>query len=181
MIDNTLSCVLGFRATRLQLPDVAYYQSPGPRTLTPSTVRDFLMQQVWHGLGMFGTFRLGWFDKPVLATFAHLGFSSLGIFGPFVVRAPVPYRIGAFLLTQAGVPLLATAYRAALKGELYRPLRSFGLYYLYFVARSWALFKLCILGRRLGLRPQHYYHRRSGQRPAAPNHTLRHDLRSGSG
>lgn len=133
----------------------------------PSSVRNFLRQQVWHGLGMFGTFRRSWFDKPVLATLAHLCFGILGLFGLFMIRLPVWFRVGAFLLSQTAVPMLTTAYRAAPKRELYRPLRSVVLYYLYFVARSWALFKLCTLRTGLRLRPQHYYHRRDGQGRAA--------------
>jgi glycosyltransferase involved in cell wall biosynthesis len=113
----------------------------------PKTLGQFFRKQTWHGLGMFGTFRYPFLDKPVLMTFAHVLLTAMGVVSLTVSHAAVLPRIAVSLCLFLAVPVVAVMYRSAKRGSLYRPLRSTLLYYLYFTARVYALFK--IIWRRL--------------------------------
>jgi len=105
----------------------------------PKTLVGFFRKHVWHGLGMFGTLKLSWLDKPLLMTFGFLLFSGIGIGGLFFRPVSLAVRIGALMLFSALVPTVTVAYRATKRGKLYRPIRSILLYWVYFAARAWAL------------------------------------------
>jgi glycosyltransferase involved in cell wall biosynthesis len=126
----------------------------------PKTLGQFFRKHTWHGLGMFGSLKVSWKDKPLLATFTHLFFTTLGLMNVFVPWVTLSIRIAALLLLSVSVPAVAVAYRAAKRGGTYRPLRSVLLYHIYFSARVWALFKLVIYRTRGHVRPQNAYPRR---------------------
>ena len=108
----------------------------------PKTVAQFFQKQVWHGLGMFGTFRGSWLDKPVLMTFAHLLFTLLAVFNLLFAHSALVWRIPLSSLLAILAPTLTVAYRCGTVGHIYRPIRSLLLYYLYLTARIVALFRI---------------------------------------
>ena len=107
---------------------------------------EFFRKNVWHGLGMFGSLRAHWFDKPLLMTLAHLFLSVAGLVNLFLGYLSLPVRVLAAILLPFLVPALAAAFRMAKRGKVYRPLRSTLLYFIYFAARLYAL-ALVIGGR----------------------------------
>jgi glycosyltransferase involved in cell wall biosynthesis len=116
----------------------------------PKTWRAFFRQQVWHGMGMFGTMRVDWLDRPTLMLLAFIAAHVLAVSrfagAPARVAAWLPAVVLVFL-----VPLAAVLYRVASGGKARRPLTAVGLYYVYFAARSVALLRIAgaALGRAL--------------------------------
>jgi len=108
----------------------------------PKTLMQFFRKEVWHGLGMFGTFHGGWLDKPVLMTFAHLLLSMGAILNLLLAPAPLALRLLFSLSLAILAPGATVAYRYAKAGRIYRPIRSLALYYLYLSARVLALFRI---------------------------------------
>jgi cellulose synthase/poly-beta-1,6-N-acetylglucosamine synthase-like glycosyltransferase len=105
----------------------------------PKAVSQFIRKEVWHGLGMFGTFRGSWVDKPVLMTFAHLLLSFVAVLNLFFASDPLVLRIASSLLLAIAAPVITVAYRYSKAGYIYRPIGSLFLYYLYLTARIFAL------------------------------------------
>jgi len=108
----------------------------------PKALAQFFRKQVWHGLGMFGTFRGSWLDKPVIMTFAHLLLSVAAILNLLLAPAALPWRIASSLLLAIAAPAITVAYRYSTVGYVYRPIRSLWLYYLYFTARVFAIYRI---------------------------------------
>lgn len=108
----------------------------------PSTLRSFVRQQVWHGLGMFSTVRSTIIDKPVVAT---LGYGLGGVI-PAAVAATTGLNAISAAIASAGatslVAIAATAFRTWKAGRVLLPLTTIGLYHLYFISRLLALFLL---------------------------------------
>jgi glycosyltransferase involved in cell wall biosynthesis len=100
---------------------------------------EFFRKHAWHGLGMFGSMRTDWFDKPLLMTFAHLLLSVAGVVNLFLGYMGIAARIALLVLLPCVVPALAAVYRMAKGRKVYRPLRSIFLYFVYFAARLYAL------------------------------------------
>ena len=113
------------------------------------TLGDFYRKELWRGLGMFGTVRLGAIDKPTTMTVAHLGLCA----GAILVLAGAPWSVPARLAAAAGLVLGAPGatlvYRGLRGGSLGRPLRALLLYEVYFAARAAALARL-LFGRPRG-------------------------------
>jgi glycosyltransferase involved in cell wall biosynthesis len=108
----------------------------------PKSLPAFFIKNVWHGLGMFGTFRLSWLDRPVIMTFAFIALTATGVGCLFLVNPNLGLRIGLLVLLSFFVPVVTVVYRSVIRGKLYRPLRATFLYWLYFAARSYALFTI---------------------------------------
>ncbi len=108
----------------------------------PKTFGQFFKKHAWHGLGMFGSLKWSWADKPLLATFGHLILTILGALNLFLLPARPGWRITAFLVLSGLAPLATVMYRSVKRGNLYRPLRSILLYYIYLTARVYALFHI---------------------------------------
>ena len=121
----------------------------------PGTLSGFFRQQVWHGMGMFGTARGLLINKPTAMTVAYLLLHAMAIAQVFVPWASAVVRVVVAAALMLLVPCLAVAYRA-LKGGRVRNLPvAIWLYHVYFAARSTALVQLG-LGRvrqLLGSRP----------------------------
>jgi glycosyltransferase involved in cell wall biosynthesis len=105
----------------------------------PKTLRAFIRKQVWHGLGMFGSARVNWFDKPLLLTLAHLFLTVAGIANLFVGWADLAWRALVFVVSALLAPVAAVIYRSVQTGKFHRPLRSTFLYWLYLYSRVYAL------------------------------------------
>jgi glycosyltransferase involved in cell wall biosynthesis len=110
----------------------------------PKTLRAFFMKNAWHGLGMFGTFRRSWLDKPTIMTFAFLLLSMTGIAAIFFLPGGLGKKIGALVCLSLIAPASTVVYRAAKRGHFYRPLRALLLYWLYYAARTYSLLLLAL-------------------------------------
>jgi GT2 family glycosyltransferase len=138
---------------RLNVAGFKIYQSRAIRAMhlrNPKSLRAFLSKNVWHGLGMFGTFRHSWLDKPVLMTFVFLLFTAAGLVDLFLAHARLSTRVGALVILSLLAPVLTVLYRAMKARRLRRPIRSVLLYWLYFAARTYALFVLLLRHRKEG-------------------------------
>jgi glycosyltransferase involved in cell wall biosynthesis len=103
------------------------------------TVGAFYRKERWRGLGMFGTFRIGSLDKPIVMTVSHL----LALVAAVVVLgwAPVAFWIrgvvGAALVFAA--PIITVAYRRRSSVRTFSRIRAVILYQLYYLGRINAL------------------------------------------
>lgn len=129
----------------------------------PRTIPDFVRRNIWHGLGMFGTTRLSWWDKPTLGLFAHLLFSAVGILASIAIGGFL--GLGILMLSQAVIPVASMAYRAR-RARTITPVdlaRVALLYWFYYWARGFALI-LVLSGRDAGYRS--WASRRRSNQPA---------------
>jgi glycosyltransferase involved in cell wall biosynthesis len=138
---------------RLTASGFKIYQSRAIRAMhlrNPKSLRAFFSKNVWHALGMFGTFRHSWLDKPVLMTFVFLLSSAAGVAGLFLRPISLKARVVALIVLSLFAPVVTVIYRGIKAGALRRPVRSVLLYWLYYAARSYALFPL-LFGNRKGI------------------------------
>lgn len=109
----------------------------------PTSARSFLRQQIWHGLGMFGTVTSGGFDKPTAMLFVFI--VSL-VLWPFIVAMSlargVILAVAVGLLLPLAVPVVSVVYRYFEVRRVIDPLRAVGLYWLYFLGRFIALCRI---------------------------------------
>lgn len=103
---------------------------------------EFFRKHAWYGLGMFGSVRVDWYDKPLLMTFAHILLTAVGLINLFDASRGLGLRCAVFLLLSLAAPFAAVAYRSANRGGVYRPLRATFLYYVFFAARAYAMLLL---------------------------------------
>jgi len=105
----------------------------------PKNLFGFYKKQYWHSLGMFGSFVVNKFDKPILATLLFLILNIIGIF--LVIDSKAVLQGMCLMLT---IPFFASIYRTlqSKKGEFFFQL--IFLYYVYFLARITALFKIIL-------------------------------------
>lgn len=107
----------------------------------PKTLKDFYRKQKWHALGMMGTFKHSFWDKPLLMTIAFLvSVSAFFIMLPWLLKRG---RFFSGLFTFYGwIPCITAGYRS----YQYRNIRYFihliVLYFVYFIARSRALIEI---------------------------------------
>ena len=126
----------------------------------PKSLRAFFWTNLWHGLGMMGGLSYSWFDKTLLMTLLHLAFTVVGLLNLFYSGTRLRISIAELVLLMSIAPASAVIYRSARRRAMYRPLRSFLLYHVYFAARVSALFKLVYLRFRGRDRPQNISPRR---------------------
>lgn len=112
---------------------------------TPGDLKTFFGKEVWHGLGMFGT--VGWreIDRPTAMLFLYLlGLcialaasigSAFGYVSGWVAGAVVIVALFA-------VPSASVLYRFARVRRIRRPFLATGLYTVYYLARSVALWRI---------------------------------------
>ena len=108
----------------------------------PQSLAAFYRKETWRGLGMFGTFRHSWNDKPLLMTFAHGALIIGGTLALVFLRTGWPIRLALAVGMVWIVPAAAVLYRYVETRRITRPLQSLLLYQAYFLARLSALFQL---------------------------------------
>ena len=130
------------RLRRAGFPSQPSRLLPVQHLRNPQSLTAFYRKETWRGLGMFGTFRHSWNDKPLLMTFAH-GLLIIGsLLALTVLRTPWPMRLALALAMVWAVPAAAVVYRYVETRRAKRPLASLLLYQVYFLARLSALFWL---------------------------------------
>lgn len=112
----------------------------------PKNLWRFYKQQRWHSLGMFGTFKISCFDKPVMMTIAFVFCLLCSLLITFN-NTEVFYlnsQVLALILILS-IPVMTTMYRCCqYRNFLYFP-QLVLLYMVYFVARVDALLRICYM------------------------------------
>ena len=129
---------LGLRLQRLGFSQFETPDMVAVHIGNPTTLRQFFRKELWHGRGMFGTFRLNVLDKPVWMTLAHLLAMISALLIVVTKRFSAASVLGFFLLLLV-VPVAAVTYRASGRRRVRYPVLSVLLYFLYFSARVCAL------------------------------------------
>ncbi len=107
----------------------------------PKTLRDFYRKQKWHALGMMGTFRHSFWDKPLLMTIAFfMSVSAFFVMFPFFLKRG--RSISSLLAFCGWVPCITAGYRAYQYRNMKYFLHLIILYFIYFIARSRALIEI---------------------------------------
>ncbi len=129
----------GFKIYRAQAISAVHLRNP-------KTLSAYFRRQVWHGLGMFGTVRGNLLDKPFGMMVAHIALSAAG--SAILAAGPGSLAVRGleFLALSVLAPTVTVIYRGVRARCFPRPLGAILLYYLYFVARAYALV-LILLGR----------------------------------
>lgn len=105
----------------------------------PKTITGFYGKQHWHSLGMFGTYKINKFDKPLIGTFLFIL--------SFLVSFLMVYlgQLVLFVLVLLFVPFMSALYRAyQYRLGLMQIIQLVFLYFIYFLARSKALAEIAI-------------------------------------
>jgi glycosyltransferase involved in cell wall biosynthesis len=133
---------------RLNLKGFTVWENPDIKAIhlgNPKNLWNFYKKQRWHGIGMFGTFKLSWADKPVIMTFFFIlslllwiiwisNFANVqGSGSPLVVT----------LVSVLLVPVVTSIYRCFQYKKISCFLQLVVLYLFYFVARVDALLQIC--------------------------------------
>lgn len=113
----------------------------------PKNLKGFYMKQRWHGLGMLGTLRISWFDKPFIMTLAFMFCTCIALLFLFYWNVPlnIALRFLIILSCVLVVPIVTAMFRVrGFNNISYLPCLVF-LYFIYFAARSEALFRLIVM------------------------------------
>jgi len=107
----------------------------------PKTLMDFYRKQKWHALGMMGTFKHSFLDKPLLMTIVFLAsVTAFLITLPYLLKRKRGFS--GLLVFCGWVPFITAGYRS----YQYRNMKYFFhlilLYFIYFTARSKALIEI---------------------------------------
>jgi len=144
---------------RLAAAGLRIYESSGLTGVhlgEPGNAGEFFRRHIWHGLGMLRDLKSVWRNKPLLMTVAHFALSVIGAASLLLPWGDLLKRVAVFVLFSAFAPGVTVLVRWARIRKVYRPLRSFLLYYLYFSARVLALLKLISMRGRPHKRPQEH-------------------------
>ena len=129
----------GARLARAGFPSHPSRRLPVQHLRNPQSLAAFYRKETWRGLGMFGTFRHSWMDKPLLMTFAHGVLILGGLVSLALPQATWATRLALAVGLVWLVPAAAVVYRYVETRRVTRPLRSLLLYQVYFLARLSAL------------------------------------------
>lgn len=115
----------------------------------PKSLSSFYKKQRWHGLGMFGTFRVSWLDKPLIMT---LGFALCWLVAVLMMFALIVLDRNHLVWVSVPFIFLVPGVTAIFRCFQYRQYTFFPqyvvLYTLYYCARTEALFKIVL--KRVG-------------------------------
>lgn len=126
----------------------------------PKTLGGFFRRQAWHGLGMWsGLGRGGGFLVPAL-TLLHVFFVLAGVGYLLAGRSPIWIRVAAALALAIAPAGAAVCYRYLQTRRVYRPIRSFLLYFLYLTARALSPLLLLTARETPGEMPRRLWWRR---------------------
>lgn len=111
----------------------------------PKTLKEFIVREIWHGMGALSSLRHSWFDKPLLGTIAFTLFYIMQLAGLIALIC-----CGSILLFICGtiglvsVLSLTVLYRIRTGASMKDAHKLLVLYYLYFFGRMLALVMLLI-------------------------------------
>ena len=114
----------------------------------PRTVVDFFRRNVWHGLGMFGTARRNWLDKPTVAMLLHILATVAGV--ALLFQYGLPEGVAYLTGSQVPLPLSAVLVRCRQSGGCApsNALAGIFLYWVYLWARAYSLLLIGVGGDR---------------------------------
>jgi cellulose synthase/poly-beta-1,6-N-acetylglucosamine synthase-like glycosyltransferase len=135
---------------RLNRAGYAVVEYPEVRAIhygNPKDLGSFYKQQQWHGLGMFGTLRISWINKPFIMTLLFICSTLSAIVSPYLLRDHV--SVATSLLTSLGlilfVPFVTSLYRVLQFKNYAYFFHLMVLYLLFYTARSVAFFRVSYL------------------------------------
>jgi glycosyltransferase involved in cell wall biosynthesis len=103
----------------------------------PKTLRQFVKREIWHGLGALGSFKINWFDKPLIGTVLFSLITVFQIIGIFTIIIKGQYYLFIWSLIALFILLNATVlYRIKNKFNFKHWLQLLLLYYFYYFGRS---------------------------------------------
>lgn len=104
----------------------------------PKNLKHFYRKERWRALGMMGTFRISWFDKPLIMTIAFAVCNVAGICISLYLAATgsVSHAIPAFLCLTLCVPSITASYRVLRFKNTRYFFHLICLYWIYFLARA---------------------------------------------
>lgn len=132
-------CMRAKRQTRIICDDTVEVVHLG----NPKTIRQFIKREIWHGLGSISSLRHGWFDKPLIGTFAFSLLTLVQLLG--FTQWIIDGRLALLAYSSVGIVILLLAtifYRINYISNLVQALQLFILYYLFYVGRSISLLYL---------------------------------------
>ena len=105
----------------------------------PRTIGDFFRRNVWHGLGMLGTARGNWLDKPTVAMLLHILATVVGF--ALLAHSGLPEGAAFLFGSQVVMPLAAVLARCRRSGGCAPSTALAGtfLYWVYLWARAYSL------------------------------------------
>lgn len=108
----------------------------------PKNLKNFYRKERWRALGMMGTFRISWFDKPLIMTitFAVCNLLAICISLYLAITGSVGYGILSFLSLTLFVPSITASYRVIQFKNTRYFFHLICLYWIYFIARTNVLF-----------------------------------------
>ncbi|MDD2580656.1 MAG: glycosyltransferase [Desulfuromonadaceae bacterium] len=132
---------------RLSHTDNIVFENPDIKAIhlgNPKNLWRFYKQQRWHSLGMFGTFKVSCFDKPVMMTIAFAFCLLFSLLTAFYNENMFDLNSQVFaVMLILSIPIITTFYRCfQFRNFLYFP-QLVLLYLVYFVARIDALLRIC--------------------------------------
>jgi|DewCreStandDraft_1066081.scaffolds.fasta_scaffold08331_2 glycosyltransferase involved in cell wall biosynthesis len=107
----------------------------------PKSVRQFFRRQLWHGLGMLGRSKGAQFSWTLMLSLGQLMMLVSALLLPFIPVGSLANRLILAPLFTLPIPAVAVAYRFWSVRRVRWPLRSFFLYYIYYLARALAIVK----------------------------------------
>lgn len=102
----------------------------------PKNIKDFYKKQKWHAKGMMGTFKISFFDKPVIMTILFL--LSIIVFSASVIFKPKKQYLSLLLWIQT----LTAVYRVKQYKNYKYFFQLIYLYNIYYLARTVALVQI---------------------------------------
>jgi glycosyltransferase involved in cell wall biosynthesis len=132
---------------RLSRAGKTVFENPNIKVVhlgNPKTLWNFYKQQRWHGLGMFGTFKISFIDKPVIMTMAFILCVLYSLMlaldqGSNSVKLSTLLSLVIIFF----VPMVTSFYRCFQNSAFQYLPQLVLLYFLYFLARTDALVRIC--------------------------------------
>lgn len=132
--------------SRLRLNGYVVFEDPNIKAIhlgNPKDLLNFYKKQRWHGLGMFGTFKISLLDKPVIMTIVFM-FCSLFAFSSFLecLNSGESFSLILPISLVLFVPILTSLYRCFQYKNFFHFFQLILLYFLYYVARAEAIVRI---------------------------------------
>ena len=108
----------------------------------PKSIMEFYRKQKWHAVGMLGTFRVSFYDKPFLMTCFFI--CSLLSATYFLMIRSICFLIISILL----IPSSTAIYRVIQYNKIWYLIHYMILYTIYYIARSHALIEMVLFDKK---------------------------------
>jgi len=132
---------------KLKCKGYLVYENPLVKVMhygNPKSIGAFYKQQLWHGMGMLGTYRLSKLDKPIIMTSLFMITSLASIFILVFSGNELSNKLIQFFIINSIVPTLTASYRLLQYKNYNYCMPLVFLYAIYYVARSNAIIRIIL-------------------------------------